>query len=87
MPPGRALARRRSLIRQAILRFKLAGADDHEIGVIHRESGVGERVVYIKLSRVVNVGRWALELDDGRSIPYHRVIEIRDGRGFVVWRR
>jgi len=75
------------LIRQVIVRFKLAGASDYEIGVRHREGGVGERIVYIKFSRITSVGRWALELDDGVSIPYHRVVEVRDGKGAVVWRR
>ncbi len=84
---GGALTRRRSLIRQVILRFKLAGAGDYEVGIRHREPGVGERIVYIKFSRIRVVGSWALELDDGSSIPYHRVVEVRDERGSVIWRR
>lgn len=79
--------KRRSLIRQTILRFKSLGGGDYLVGFKHREPGVGERIAYISMSRIVNIGKWALELDNGSSIPYHRVIEIRSSNGVIVWRR
>lgn len=75
------------MIRDLIMRFKVLGAEGYEIGFKHRESGVGERIVYISISRVRSLGKWAMELDDGSSIPYHRVVEIRDDRGVTIWRR
>ncbi len=69
------------------MKFKLAGASNYEIGVRHRELGIGEKIVYIRFSRIKDVGRWALELDDGSSIPYHRIVEVRNERGVIIWRR
>jgi len=82
-----AYVKRRSLIRSAIMRYWVAGVRGYKVGFKHRDVGVGERIVFIDMGRIVALGRWALELDDGSSIPYHRVVEIRDDKGVVVWRR
>ena len=53
----------------------------------HRVEGVGERLVEIPLDSVVRVGPWALHLASGDIIPLHRVVELRDRGGRVIWRR
>jgi uncharacterized protein (UPF0248 family) len=82
------LARRRSRIREAINRAIHTGMA-HRLRVVyrHRVEGVGERLVEIPLSMVVKVDSWALHLAGGDVIPLHRVVELRDEKGRVVWRR
>lgn len=82
------MGKRRSVIRQVINRLLMSGRPgDYTIVYIDRgptsPSGLGG----VSASRVVAVSEWAMTLDDGTVIPLHRVVEVRDRSGAVVWRR
>ena len=62
-------------------------ADDVVVVIRHRVEGVGERLIEVPLRSVVKVGPWALHLVGGDVIPLHRVVELRDRDGRVLWRR
>lgn len=52
----------------------------------HRVEGIGERLAEVSITKVVKLDRWAVHLDNGDTIPLHRITEIR-GYGKVFWRR
>ena len=84
------MARRRSRIRQEINRVLYSGnPEGYLIYYIDRPPGLnGARLSFIKASRIAKVTEWAIILDDGDTvIPLHRVIEIRDSGGRLVWSR
>ena len=83
------MARRRSRIRQAILRALHSGRpDDYLIVYIDRDQEGRARAARLPAARVAAVSEWAMLLDDGDTvIPLHRVIEVRTRDGRVVWTR
>lgn len=84
------MTRRRSRIRQEINRILYSGnPDNYHVYYIDRPPGLGVvRLSSFRASRVVKVSEWAVILDDEETIiPLHRIVEIRDSSGKVVWSR
>ncbi|MEB3778829.1 MAG: RNA repair domain-containing protein [Desulfurococcales archaeon] len=83
------MAKRRSDIRSAINKFRFRrDGKIYYVVYIDRDPLMGERLSKVPLIRVVKVTGWAVYLDDGDTvIPLHRIVEVRDERGAVVWRR
>jgi uncharacterized protein (UPF0248 family) len=84
------VARKRSRIRQEINRVLYSGnPDNYFVYYIDRPPGLGVvRLSSFRASRVTKVTEWAVVLDDGETvIPLHRIVEIRDSSGRVVWSR
>jgi uncharacterized protein (UPF0248 family) len=84
------VARRKSRIRQEINRILYSGhPNDYFVYYIDRPPGLGTvRLSSFKASRVIKATEWAVVLDDGETvIPLHRIVEIRDSSGRVVWSR
>ena len=80
------MARRRSRIREAINRALHTGGD-YIVYYRHRDPERGEVLRGVGIGEVSRVTGWAMELRGGDTIPLHRVVEIRDSSGRVVWRR
>ncbi|MEM0497007.1 MAG: RNA repair domain-containing protein [Acidilobaceae archaeon] len=78
---------RRSVIKQVILKFRILGYNDYLVGYRDRVHGLGERISYFKISDIASVEGETIELNDGSLIPIHRIVEVRDCRGELVWRR
>ncbi len=84
------MARRRSRIKQEINRLLYSSDPSrYTIYYIDRLPGTGtSRLAPLSASRVRSVNEWAMLLDDGETlIPLHRVVEIRDREGRVLWSR
>ncbi|GAB6148733.1 DUF504 domain-containing protein [Stetteria hydrogenophila] len=84
------MARRRSRIRQEVNRVLYSGDPSRYVIVyIDRDPETGRQSLReLPAARVVRASEWALLLDDGDTvIPLHRVVEVRERGGRVVWRR
>ena len=82
------MARRRSVIRSWVNRILHQGLAGYRIMYLDRGEGGEARLRPLEPSRIARVTGWAVYLDDGYTvIPLHRIVEIRDERGRVVWRR
>ncbi|MEB3806027.1 MAG: RNA repair domain-containing protein [Desulfurococcales archaeon] len=83
------MGRRRSRIKQEINKLLYSGGgNDYTIMYIDRTREAGARLKSLPLNRVKKVTEWAVYLDDEETvIPLHRIVEIRDSEGVVVWRR
>jgi len=80
------LARRRSAIREWVNRVLYAGGG-YQIMYVDRDPVAGERLRRLEVERIVRVTGWAVYLDDDSVIPLHRIVEVRDHEGRVVWSR
>jgi len=82
------MAKRRSRIREAVNRAIYTGHTDYQIVYIDRTPEQGARLKSVEARRITRVTGWAVYLDDDWTvIPLHRIVEIRDREGRVVWRR
>ena len=84
------MARRRSRIKQEINRILYSGDPSrYTIYYLDRPPGTGtSRLAALNASRIRSVNEWAMLLDDGDTvIPLHRVVEIRDSEGRILWSR
>jgi uncharacterized protein (UPF0248 family) len=83
------LGKRRSIIRQEINRIRYSkNPDNYVIIYIDRDVYGNQRLASLEVSQIKGVTEWAIFLKDGETvIPLHRVIEIRDKEGRLVWRR
>lgn len=82
------MARRRSRIRDLIRWLLYKRALSYKVIYIDRDSGGSSSLREISVGRIASIGPWAMHLDDGiTTIPFHRVVEVRDDRGNVVWSR
>lgn len=82
------MAKRRSVIRSWVNKLIHAGLHGYRIIYVDRGEDGEARLRPLDPSRITRVTGWALYLDDGETvIPLHRIVEIRDDRGRVVWRR
>lgn len=81
--------KRKSIIRQQINRVRLSkNSENYVIIYIDRDQYGNQRLSSLDLTRVIGVTEWAIFLDDYDTvIPLHRVVEIRDKEGRLVWRR
>ena len=79
------MPRRRSRIREAILKAIYTGRRLY-VAYRHREDD-RELVALVPVDSIERVDRWAIHTAEGDTIPFHRVVEIRDGEGRAVWRR
>lgn len=70
------------MIRRAMWELK----DKFIVCYVHRNDK-GEVVKCVPGHRIVYSDSWAIYLDDDTTLPYHRVIEIRDISGRVLWSR
>ncbi len=70
------------MIRRALWQLK----GKFRVCYIHR-SEKGEHVKCISGERIVHTDSWAIYLDDDTAIPYHRIVEIRDEKGDLLWSR
>jgi len=80
------LGRRRSEIRQLINRILYTGWSVR-VYYVDRDPVRGERLAVLPLERVSRVTGWAVVLDDETVIPLHRIVEVRDLEGRIVWSR
>jgi uncharacterized protein (UPF0248 family) len=82
------MAKRRSEIRQAINKAIYTGHHDYRVVYIDRTRERGAQLKSIEARRIAKVTAWAIYLDDDWTvIPLHRIVEIRDAKGRVIWRR
>ncbi len=80
--------RKRSRIKQEINKMIFTGKKNYVIVYIDRSRDTGIRLRELPISKVARVTEWALYLDDDYTvIPLHRVVEIRDREGRIIWRR
>ena len=81
------MGKRRSVIKSLI---KWIASDDskREYTVVYIDRGSGGAALKeLKASDITYVDRWAFHTKDGDTIPFHRVVEIKDSSGNVVWSR
>jgi len=83
------LVKRRSTIRQQINKVRFSeNPENYAIIYIDRDQYGNQRLSSLNLTRVIGVTEWAIFLDDYDTvIPLHRIVEIRDKEGKLVWRR
>ncbi|MEB3816515.1 MAG: RNA repair domain-containing protein [Desulfurococcales archaeon] len=83
------MAKKRSIIRQQINKILYSNKKEkYIIYYIDRPPGMGiTRLASVNASRVIKATEWAMILDDDTVIPLHRVVEIRDESGRLVWSR
>ncbi len=58
-----------------------------QIYYVDRDPVAGERLRRLDSSRITRVTGWAVYLDDDTVIPLHRIVEVRDREGRIVWSR
>lgn len=82
------MARKRSRIRDIVKWLIYRRAHGYKIVYVDRSR---DGQVFFKeapLDRITSVDSWAIHLDAGETtIPFHRIVEIRDEAGFPVWSR
>ncbi|MEB3844425.1 MAG: RNA repair domain-containing protein [Desulfurococcales archaeon] len=80
------MARKRSIIKSMVRRalYQLEGR--FKVCYVSREE-VGEKLVCVPGGRIVHSDSWAIYLEDDTAIPYHRIVEIRDETGRLLWSR
>ncbi len=83
------MGRKRSLIRQQINKVRFSKrSEDYVILYIDRDLQGNQRLASLDFSRIKGVTEWAIFLDDDDTvIPLHRIVEIRNKKGEVIWRR
>ncbi len=83
------MTKKRSVIRQQINKVRYSkNPEKYVIVYIDRDQYGNQRLSSLDLTRVIGVTEWAIFLDDYDTvIPLHRVVEIRDKEGRLVWRR
>ena len=80
------LAKRRGAIREWVNRVIYTGGG-YQLMYVDRDPVAGERLRRLEVERIVKVTGWAVYLDDDSVIPLHRIVEVRDSEGRVVWSR
>ena len=82
------MAKRRSRIREAVNRV-LYSRDPGRYVILyrHRRPDGSETLAEIDPRWIERVDQWAVHLAMGETIPLHRIVEIRDRSGRLIWRR
>ncbi|MCE4601954.1 MAG: DUF504 domain-containing protein [Desulfurococcales archaeon] len=82
------MARKRSRIRDLVRWLLYKGARSYKIVYVDRSSEGSGYLRQTSIGRIAAIDSWAMHLDDGdTTIPFHRVVEIRDDKDNVVWSR
>ena len=77
----------KSIIRELLNRIKWSeDSSKYIVKIIHRGFQGEYGTIEIKASRIDDVGSWYFSIGE-TIIPFHRIIEVRNISGKVVWRK
>ncbi len=80
------MGRKRGSVEKWVRIIFYKGLKDYVVLIKHRERGV-EVLKPIRVSEIADVRGGYLVLSDGTLIPLHRIVEVRDESGLVVYSR
>jgi uncharacterized protein (UPF0248 family) len=77
---------RKSEIREAVKRALWQLREGFQLCYVHRDQ-TGQRVKCVESSNILYADSWAVHLVDDTTIPYHRIVMIKDRDGRILWVR
>ncbi|AFZ70542.1 hypothetical protein Calag_0801 [Caldisphaera lagunensis DSM 15908] len=83
------MAKKRSKIKDIISKAIYSDKKEtYTITYIDRTNDYGIRLLQITTDEVFAVSNWAITLNDNETvIPIHRIVEIKDNDGKILWKK
>ncbi|MGC8566837.1 MAG: DUF504 domain-containing protein [Caldisphaera sp.] len=82
------MSKRRGVLKDILGKAVYGEKEEYLITYLDRSLEHGSRELKISSSRVIAVSNWAITLDDNETvIPLHRILEIREKNGKILWRK
>ncbi|MCS7127808.1 MAG: DUF504 domain-containing protein [Sulfolobales archaeon] len=80
------MGRKKGKVEEWVKTVFYRGLKEYVILIKHREKGI-EVLKPIKVSEIIDIRSGYLILSDGTPIPLHRVVEVRDEAGSIIYSR
>ena len=84
------MVKKRSKIKDIIGKaiYSFDKKEKYIISYIDRTNDYGSRLLQITTDEIIAISNWAITLNDNETvIPIHRIVEIRDTNGKILWKK